>query len=470
MPPVMAEPTLSPLATEARSAWVRLRTLILLRWFAVAGQTAALLTATLGLGIQVPHVLCAAVILASAVFNAVAMALAARTRRLREREALCMLLFDLCQLGALLYCTGGLGNPFALLIMAPVTISASVLSLRATVMLGCVAVAIITLLLRFYIPLELASGEELMLPPVLAAGTWTALITGTIFLAIGARRVTGETLSMSQALAATQLALDREQQLSTLGGVVAAAAHELGTPLATIKLASTELVEELADRPHLQEDAALVRAQAVRCTEILRAMGPRGKEDILVRSAPLSSVVEEAAAPHADRGIRIITRIEGATVEYGSEEQPHVLRRPEIIQGLRNLVQNAVDFACSTVWIDVDWTDQEVSVAIGDDGPGYPPDLISRIGDPYVRRRAAAGERPGYDGMGLGLFIAKTLLERSGATLAFGNGAVGDDAEGSSLPEFALPSGAIVRVSWPRWRLSPEAGEAAGWPAAATYG
>jgi two-component system sensor histidine kinase RegB len=257
------------------------------------------------------------------------------------------------------------------------------------------------------------------------------------------------------------MALAREQQLSALGGVVAAAAHELGTPLATIKLVSTELVDELADRPHLQEDAALVRAQADRCTEILRAMGPRGKEDILVRQAPFSSVVEEAAAPHADRGIRIITRIEGALVEDGPEVQPPMARRPEIIQGLRNLVQNAVDFAVTTVWIDLDWTDTELRAVIGDDGPGYPPDLIGRIGDPFVRRRPVLGnERPGYEGMGLGLFIAKTLLERSGARLHFGNGDA-PAADAAAVPaEFARPTGAIVTLVWPRARVSDEEGAA----------
>lgn len=456
MPPVMAEPSYPAFTVWTRRSWVRLRTLILLRWLAVAGQSVTVLFATLALGMRIPHLPIALVILASAVFNGVALAVAARTRRLREREALCMLLFDLFQLGALLYLTGGLGNPFALLLMAPVTISASVLSLEATLLLGAVATAIITLLVRFYLPLELATGEHLTLSPVVAAGTWTALLTGTVFLAIGARRVTGETLSMAQALAATQLALAREQQLSNLGGVVAAAAHELGTPLATIKLASTELVEELAHLPHLQEDAALVRAQAIRCTEILRAMGPRGKQDLMVRSAPLSSVVEEAAAPHAERGTRIITRVEGGAAEDGPDDQPRVLRRPEIIQGLRNLVQNAVDFARSTVWIDLDWSDREIRVVIGDDGPGYPPDLIGRIGDPFVRRRSRLAERPSYDGMGLGLFIAKTLLERTGATLDFRNGEpLGGDEEATPR-EFSRPTGAVVTVVWPRQRVAPE--------------
>jgi two-component system sensor histidine kinase RegB len=289
------------LTTEARGAWIRLHTLILLRWLAVLGQSAAVLVASHGLGLRLPLEACLLVIGASAAFNAISMALAAENRRLTVFEATLTLLFDLCQLGALLALTGGLGNPFALLIVAPVTVSASVLTLRATSFLAFVAVVIITLLLRFHVPLELADGVELAPPAVLAAGTWTALVTGTVFLAIYARQISEETFSMSRALAATQTALAREQQLSALGGVVAAAAHELGTPLATIKLASTELFEELADHPHLQEDAALVRTQADRCTEILRAMGPRGKQDPLVRFAPLSSVVEEAACGTSSR-------------------------------------------------------------------------------------------------------------------------------------------------------------------------
>jgi two-component system sensor histidine kinase RegB len=452
----MADPALSFLDSDAPSGWLRLRTLILLRWLAVLGQTMAVLVARFGLGLHIPLLYCALVIGASVVFNLVATATAAGNRRLSEREALLTLLFDLCQLGALLCLTGGLENPFALLIMAPVTIGASVLTLGATATLAVTAVAIISLLALFHVPLRLASGESLVLPEALAVGSWAALIIGTAFLAIYARRVSGETFSMSQALAATQVALTREQQLAALGGVVAAAAHELGTPLATIKVAATELVEELADQPQLQEDALLVRDQAERCSRILRTMGSRGSEDAVVRFAPFSSVVEEAALPHAHRGIRIIIRVEGARVEDGPELQPELARQPEIIQGLRNLIQNAVDFAASTVWIDLEWTDTTLRVAIGDDGPGYPADLIGRIGEPFVRRRAPVpGERPGYEGMGLGLFIAKTLLERSGARLHFGNGTP-DETPGPS--DFARASGAVVTVTWPRARVSTDAG------------
>jgi two-component system sensor histidine kinase RegB len=345
-----------------------------------------------------------------------------------------------------------------------VTISASVLSLRATLLLGAASATLITTLVVVHQPLMLGSGALLEPPRILVVGTWASLLIGIVVLSLYARRVTGETFSMSQALVATQMALDREQRITALGGVVAAAAHELGTPLATIKLVATELAEELAeaapDRTDLAEDARLIGAQADRCRDILRAMGPHGKDDTLVQSAPLSTVVEEAAAPHADRGVRIITRIEGALVEEGPARQPEILRGPEVIQGLRNLIQNAVDFARSTVWIDIDWTQAEVRVSIGDDGPGYPPDLIGLIGEPFLRRRWVQKERPGYEGMGLGLFIAKTLLARTGAALVFANGSESPgDARLAGPPEFSRPPGAVATVIWPRARvaLDPEA-------------
>ena len=344
-----------------------------------------MLVATLGLGMRIPHVQAALVIGALAAFNLAAMALAAENRRLSEREALLTLLFDLCQLGALLYLTGGLGNPFALLIMAPVTIGASVLTLRATVLLAAAAARSSRFSRASTCRSSSPPARRWRCPRRWPLGTWAALLTGTAFLAVYARRVSGETFDMSQALAATQMALAREQQLSALGGVVAAAAHELGTPLATIKLAATELVDELADRPQLQEDALLVRDQAERCSRILRAMGPHGQRR---HAGPLRPLLERGRgggrARTPSRGIRIITRVEGAPLEDGPEVQPELARRPEIVQGLRNLIQNAVDFAASTVWIDLDWTDAELRVAIGDDGPGYPPDLIGRIGDPFL--------------------------------------------------------------------------------------
>ena len=279
-----------------------------------------------------------------------------------------------------------------------------------------------------------------------------------MFIGVYSRRVASEMHAMSDALLATQAALAREQKLTDLGGVVAAAAHELGTPLATIKLASAELAEELAEalpgRPELIEDAQLIRDQADRCRDILRSMGRAGKEDTHLRQAPLSAVLREAAEPHTNHGKQIVFAV--GPGESDADPQPAILRRPEVIHGLRNLIQNGVDFARTTVWVSGDWSDEALTVRILDDGRGFPPQVLGRIGDPFVRPRRTPADRvqrPGYDGMGLGLFIAKTLLERSGATVRFGN-APARLADGPG----PLPIGAAVEVVWPRARITPAPG------------
>jgi two-component system sensor histidine kinase RegB len=257
---------------------------------------------------------------------------------------------------------------------------------------------------------------------------------------------------MGDALLATQLALAREQKLTDLGGVVAAAAHELGTPLATIKLVSNELVDDLADYPDLREDAELIRSQADRCRDILHSMGRAGKNDLHLRSAPLETVVREAAEPHLQRGRNVSFDV---APEVGCTlTQPVIQRRPEIIHGLRNLIQNAVDFSQTQIAIDVRWSNTQIFVRIVDDGHGFPQSVIGRIGDPFVRRRRVTLDllrRPGYDGMGLGLFIAKTLLERSGAQLLFANG----QRRNPQGQVNDMGTGAIVTVTWPMKVLTP---------------
>ncbi|MFC2970009.1 sensor histidine kinase RegB [Acidimangrovimonas pyrenivorans] len=445
--------------SDTSSDWVRLRTLIMLRWMAIAGQALAITVADRVFHLQIDTGLCYVVVLASMVANLGAIFVYPKTKRLAEYETMIMLLFDLGQLTLLLFLTGGLNNPFALLILAPVTISASALHLRTTILLGLVAIALISFLSYFHLHLLTADGSVLEVPAIFHFGFWAALVIGIVFIALYSRRVATEARTMSDALLATQMALAREQKLTDLGGVVAAAAHELGTPLATIKLVSSELMEELADRPELAEDARLVRDQADRCRDILRSMGRAGKDDLQLRIAPLAAVIREAAEPHMDRGKQIHFNIGPAP--GGDEGQPSVRRQPEIIHGLRNLIQNAVDFARSTVWVDAEWNDRAITIRIADDGPGYPPQIIGRIGDPFVRWRSSAedrSQRPEYEGMGLGLFIAKTLLERTGAELSFANGTDPFLTE----EERPMRSGAIVAAVWPRGRISPESREALG--------
>jgi two-component system sensor histidine kinase RegB len=331
--------------------------------------------------------------------------------------------------------------------VGPVTVSAMALTGRSTLFIGSIAIAMVTVLTEFHLPLRTIDGAILAIADLFVFGQWLAIVIAIVFLGIYSRWIATELHSMSDALQATQMALAREQKLTDLGGVVAAAAHELGTPLATIKLTSSELAEELDDRPELAEDARLIREQADRCRDILRSMGRAGKDDLHMRQAPLTTVVEEAAEPHQGRGKQV--HFDFAPEGAGDDRPPAILRKPELIHGLRNLVQNAVDFAQANVWIEVRWSDDGISVRIMDDGRGYAPQVIGRIGDPFVRRRRRAAEsaqRPGYEGMGLGLFIAKTLLERTGAELSFANGA---DAEGPHSSK----TGAIVEVVWDRAKL-----------------
>lgn len=437
-----------------RSTWIRLRTMILLRWVAIVGQFTAITVAQQYYHVQLELGLCYFAIGVSVMGNLTAILLFPENKRLSEFENFLMVLFDLLQLSILLYLTGGLNNPFALLLVGPVTISASVMSTRSTLIIGGVAVILTTLLAQFHLPLRTDLGLVLDIPDILLFGNWAAIIIAIVFIGAYSHRISSEVQSMSEALSATHMALAREQKLTDLGGVVAAAAHELGTPLATIKLASSELIEELDDRPDMKEDAVLIREQADRCRDILRDMGRAGKDDLHLRQAPLSTVIHESAEPHINRGKEI--QFAEGPVEDGDVQQPSILRKPEIIHGLRNLIQNAVDFARNTVWVEAEWTSDQITVCIMDDGRGYPTHILGRIGDPFMRRkRTDRSSRPEYEGMGLGLFIAKTLLERSGAELYFANGA--DPYQNlTNQPE---RRGAIVKVVWPRKLIDAQTGD-----------
>ena len=437
----MTETSIQPYGP--RTNWVRLQTLVVLRWIAILGQFSAIVVAQRLFGLDLNLGLCLLAIGASVAANLLAITVYPRAKRLSEAEVAGMLAFDMLQLALLIFLTGGLNNPFALLIIAPVAIAAMTLSARAAAGIALLAVALAACLLFWHFPLQTLDGAVMQMPRIFAYGFLVAIVIGVLFLSVYASRVTGEMQTLSEALAATQLALSREQKLTDLGGVVAAAAHELGTPLATIKLASSELLEELHDNPMLQDDAILIRDQADRCRDILSSMGRAGKDDLHVHHAPISAVIRESAEPHADRGKKLHYEFDGP--DATDARQPTIDRRPEIIHGLRNLIQNAVDFARANVWIDVSWNDEQLVVRIVDDGPGYSSTVVSQIGEPYMIRRKR-DSRLRYEGMGLGMFIAKTLLERTGAELRFSNGreyGAPDNGPGER-------TGAIADVRWSR--------------------
>lgn len=447
----MADLTPTALFREDPSAsWIRLHTLVTLRWVAIAGQIIAISVAQYAFSLDTNLGLIAFVIGMSVIANLISIFVYPEDARLNELQAMLMLLFDAGQLALLLFLTGGLHNPFAMLIVVPVTVTAMALSMRATLLVGAVTITLTSFVGLTHIPLRNTLGVALRVPDVFVLGYWVAITIAVGFVALYTRRVSTEMQSMSLALMATQMALAREQKLTDLGGVVAAYAHELGTPLATIKLVGGELAEELDGE--LREDAQLIRQQADRCRDILQSMGRVGKDDLHLRQAPLGAVLDEAADPHRARGKEILIEL------LDEADQPMILRHPEVIHGLRNMIQNAVDFAATTVWVEATWTDRTLTVRVIDDGRGYAPQMIGRIGDPFLRRRKPAAEnseRPGYEGMGLGMFISKTLLERTGAELSFANGA--EPYTGRARP--GQKAGAIAEVSWNRGPEGIEAEE-----------
>ena len=348
-----------------------------------------------------------------------------------QGAATALLGFDILQLAALLYLTGGLQNPFAILFLAPVMISATALPPRHTLALGLLAAGLATLLVFLHWPLPWAGSDRPLLPPQYQLGNWIALLLGLGFTGIYAWRVAKEARDLSEALAATELVLAREQHLSQLDGLAAAAAHELGTPLATIALVARELSRLAPPEGEMAEDITLLREQVERCRGILGKLASLQDDDAgPLDQLSLSLLIEEAAGPQRPFGVPFEIALSG------EKPEPVCRRNPGMIYGLGNIVDNAVDFARSKVTITAQWTEGSVILTIADDGPGFPPEVLLRAGDPYLSRSHAKESRAG-GGLGLGLFIAKTLLERSGATLEFSN-----------LP---LPAtGANIRITWLR--------------------
>lgn len=412
------------------SRQLRLQTLVRLRWLAVGGQSITVLVTAFWFQFPVPLIASCALIALLAWVNFYLTVRYPPTHRLMPIAALALLALDLTQLTALLFITGGLANPFSPLVCVPVIISSSAQPIRYSMALGALAFAGVTALAFSPFPLPWYPGTVLVVPPILVAGFWFAIVSTTGFAAFYAYRVSLETRELSDALSATELVLQREKHLSQLDGLAAAAAHELGTPLATISIVAKEMERELGKDPRFGEDVQLLRSQSERCRDILRRLTTLSSEgEAHMRVLPLSSLIEEVVAPHREFGIKI------KLVESGDRaNEPVGTRNAGILYGLGNLLENAVDYAKEEVTVTVAHDAERVSVIIEDDGFGYAPDILMRIGEPYVTKRSrddSAG------GLGLGLFIAKTLLERSGARLTFENG-------GPDKP------GAKVSVEWPR--------------------
>ena len=412
---------------------LRLETLVTLRWLVIGGQAAGVLFVQYGLGFPLPLIECLALPGVLAVANVILHLRFGIAYRPSIRFATAQLAFDCLELGALLALTGGLHNPFALLLLVPVSVSATILPQRATAVLAALVVAIATAIALFHLPLPWDPDADLVFDRLYESGIWASLLCAVVFIAAYTNRVAREARQLADALSATEVALTRHEQLSALDGLAAAAAHELGTPLSTIFLAAKEMRADLPPGP-LAEDVDLIISQANRCRAILGKLRNLGAEaGDPFASVPLGDLLAEIARPHQELGKRV------EIISHGTGPDPVFRRNVGLTYGLGNLIENACQFATTRVDVEATWDAETISIAISDDGPGYPPELIARLGDPYLTSRARPiqhGREGDATGLGLGIFISKTLLERSGAQISFQN--LGPEGH------------ARVRIAWPR--------------------
>ena len=420
-------------ALAPRGRALALSTLINVRWLSILVQALATTAGAALAGFGPALMLCALVIGVSAAVNFGLIWAGRRGRMMSNLEATLQLAFDLLEYAALLFLSGGLANPFALMLIAPVALAASSLPGRYAAMLGAQAVAFSLILAFWSLPPVWATAVAAPLSMRLASAA--AIGLGIAFTAGYACLAARQAQRMELALHVTQSVLSREQRLSALGGLAAAAAHELGTPLATISVVAKELAREGGDvSPEaVREDARLLLSQTERCREILRRLTEAPEADDAVHARmSLQQLLHEVIEPHAEAPVRVEALVTGAP----GAGAPDIRRMPEVLRAMTSLVDNAVDFAASEVLVTARFDQGSISMEVRDDGPGFSPDVLARLGQPYVTSRTpGAGSRSDHPGMGLGFFIAKTLIERTGAHLEYGNGKSG---------------GAVVAARWPR--------------------
>lgn len=425
---------------DARESQLRLVTSIRLRWAAVLGQLAAIGIITGLYGFEFDLGACLILIAMSAWLNVFLSIRFPARHRFSTPVAMGILVYDVLQLAALLYLTGGIQNPFSVLLVAPVTVAAATLPPRYTVVLGGIVIVAGITLINQHQALPWYAGMRFELPHDYKVGMLAAVVAAMAFMAFYTWRLNKEARQMAAALAATDMVLASEQRLHALDGLAAAAAHELGTPLSTIVLVAKELERELGNENRFREDFQLLHGQARRCREILQKLTRKPDEhDPMHASFTARELLEEAASPHRMGGKRIIISSSPFPgVQGDAATGPLGNRRPGVMYGLGNIIENAVGFANSEVSLEARWNGNDVMITIIDDGPGFPPELMDSIGEPYIstRRYEDKGDR-GHSGLGLGFFIAKTLLERSGATVTFSN-------------QLAPRTGAVVQISWRR--------------------
>ncbi len=387
------------------------KTLVILRYIAIFGQFIAINLVYNYLNLKFPIIESHIVIFIGLLTN-LYLQFKFKSNQLKDFYASLFLIYDLIQLSLLLYLTGGIFNPFTFLLIIPAIVSSTFLSRGTTIILVGITSILLFLLTYFYLPLP---GLEniFSFPDFYKTGILVAVLIGLIFLSYFGIRFAGETKKRSEAFNKLQQIISKEYELESLGGQAAAAAHSLGTPLATISVVATELKKEIGDNKNYSKDIDLLISQTKRCSEILKKISQKKiKEDKFFSFIKLEDLLEEIIDSFKETSPKNISLI-----SENDENKINIKRSPEIIYGLRNFIGNAVKFSKSKVNIILTSNKKNIEVIINDDGPGFPEDVKTILGEPYIKSKSH--EVSLNAGLGLGTFLGKTLLERQFANLSF---------------------------------------------------
>ena len=387
-------------------------TLTILRYIAIFGQFVAINIVFYHLKLKFP-INASYVIIFVGLLTNLFLQFKVKVNQLKDTYASFFLLYDLIQLSLLLYLTGGILNPFSLLLIIPAIVSSTFLSMGTTIILSVITSFMLFLLTHYHLPLPGMNANTFYVPNFYKFGVFVSILIGLIFLSYFGIRFSGETKKRSEALNKLQEVIAKEYELESLGGQAAAAAHSLGTPLATISVVAKELKKEIGNDKEISKDIDLLISQTKRCSEILKQISKTQiKEDYFLSSIKLEDLLEEiinSFKETSSKKIELFSRNDFNKI--------HIHRTPEIIYGLRNFIGNAVKFSKSKVNINLNSNDKIIKIQINDDGPGIPEDIINKIGEPYIKSKSK--ELSANSGLGLGTFLGKTLLERQGANLSF---------------------------------------------------
>ena len=403
------------------------KTLVFLRWIAIFGQLFSVNLVYFFLNLEFPVLLCHIIIFLGFLTN-LFLQFGFKATLLKDLYSSSILMYDIIQLSILLFLTGGIFNPFAILLIVPTIFSSTFLSMGSTIILGTSTIILLFVLTFFNMPLPGMEEYILSFPNYYVTGILISLIIGLIFLSYFGIRFAGETKKRSDALNKLQQILAKEYELESLGGQAAAAAHSLGTPLATISVVAKEMRKEVGDHSKLTKDLDLLLSQTKRCSEILKNISQKKiTNDEFISSMTFEDLLEEiikSFKQSSEKEIRLNTSKDTNKID--------IKRNPELVYGLRNFIGNAVKFAKQNILISILSDNINLYILIEDDGPGFPEDIIETLGEPYIKSKSKSLQRNA--GLGLGTFLGKTLLERKSAVISFLND--------SSL------NGAKVKIKW----------------------